>query len=82
MTRLGISTTSPAGWLLAICVADGLADSWAKAGTPPVTSARISAVRWNAEQEIGMTARKTIVTTTIRLSREGAFELPATQNAA
>ncbi|WP_027060091.1 flagellar motor switch protein FliG [Mesorhizobium loti] len=27
-------------------------------------------------------ARKTIVTTTIRLSREGAFELPSTQNAA
>ncbi|TPM33113.1 flagellar motor switch protein FliG [Mesorhizobium sp. B2-3-5] len=29
-----------------------------------------------------MAARKTIVTTTIRLSREGAFELPSTQNAA
>jgi flagellar motor switch protein FliG len=29
-----------------------------------------------------MSARKTIVTTTIRLSREGAFELPSTQNAA
>jgi len=29
-----------------------------------------------------LAARKTIVTTTIRLSREGAFELPATQNAA
>ncbi len=28
------------------------------------------------------TARKTIVSTTIRLSREGAFELPATQDAA
>ncbi|MEO5759911.1 MAG: flagellar motor switch protein FliG [Mesorhizobium sp.] len=28
-----------------------------------------------------MTARKTIVATTIRLSREGAFDLPATQNA-
>ncbi|TIN03697.1 MAG: flagellar motor switch protein FliG, partial [Mesorhizobium sp.] len=27
-------------------------------------------------------ARKTIVTTTIRLSREGAFELPSTQDAA
>ncbi|MBN9220847.1 MAG: flagellar motor switch protein FliG [Mesorhizobium sp.] len=29
-----------------------------------------------------LTARKTIVTTTIRLSREGAFELPSTQDAA
>jgi len=29
-----------------------------------------------------LAARKTIVTTTIRLSREGAFELPSTQNAA
>jgi flagellar motor switch protein FliG len=29
-----------------------------------------------------MAARKTIVSTTIRLSREGAFELPSTQDAA
>jgi flagellar motor switch protein FliG len=67
-------------------------------GAPPgLTEAVLSSIgarsRRMIEAELGqgsegialadiMTARKTISVATIRLSREGAFELPATQNAA
>ena len=58
MTRLGISTTSPAAWLLAIWFAVWpvvwLVASWATAGMPPATSAMSSAVRRNAGQETGL----------------------------